>query len=292
MSLRHVLSAALVCFAAACTGATINSGVGTTFPEHAPYYAGAAVVAGGERIGHLPITYQRGGSQPAIFDPAASGGSAVEALLAEMNAYLDSLGATVRLEPRVAQRGTAPDVQFGCDTDASGDCKDAFQSENEGDERKLQLAVGRPSDDWVAWLAPVLDSAQASSALVLTLEVAQHWPRQKGWRGNKEMELGSGYTVSLPWLTSLDKPIYVLELTGALVGRTGRAIRIGAEGLLARRTAFLLSAADVQALISDADMQQVRALRRDDLPGRPLVWQVALRSLVAQLSGRSDLAQR
>jgi hypothetical protein len=156
----------------------------------------------------------------------------------------------------------------------------------------LQLAVGRPSPEWVTSTAAALDAAQATRALVLTLEVAQHWPRQKNFRGDKQMELGTGYTVSLPWLTSLDKPISVLQLTGALVGRDGKAIRIGAEGLLARRTAFLLSAAGAQALVTDEDVEQVRTLRRTDLPGEPLVWQVALRSLVAQLAGRSDIALR
>jgi hypothetical protein len=277
---------------AACAGSTFNSGVGTSFPKHAPYYAGASVAGGGARIAHLPISYQRGATQPAIFEPSGGSGTAVGALLAEMNAYLDSLGATVRVTAAGTPPGAAPDVQFGCETDASGECVDAQGSVNEGDQRLLTLAVARPSPEWVAWTASALDGAQATSALVLTLEVAQHWPRQKNFRGDKEMELGSGYTVSLPWLTSLDKPISVLQLTGALMGHDGKAIRIGAEGLLARRTSLMLSAAGVQALISDDEVQQVRTLRRTDLAGQPLVWQVALRNLVAELTGRSDLALR
>ena len=63
-------------------------------------------------------------------------------------------------------------------------------------------------------------------------------------------------------------------------------MRIGAEGLLARRTPFAVSALGAQALISDEDVEKVRTARRDDLPGKPLVWQEALKSLVAQLSGK------
>jgi len=98
--------------------------------------------------------------------------------------------------------------------------------------------------------------------------------------------------VELPWLTSLETPVSVLQLTGALVGRDGRAVRIGAEGLLAKRTGLVASAFGLQALLSDEDVQQLRTTRRDDLAGRPLVWQAALRSLVAELTGRAELAPR
>ena len=43
-------------------------------------------------------------------------------------------------------------------------------------------------------------------------------------------------------------------------------------------------------LISDEDIERLRTLRREDLPGQPLVWQSALRTIVAQLTGRSDIA--
>ena len=90
----------------------------------------------------------------------------------------------------------------------------------------------------------------------------------------------------LPWLTSLETPVSVLQLTGAVMGRDGLAVRIGAEGMLARRTGLVMSGLGAQALISDDDVQQLRTLRREDLPGRPLVWQVALGQLVADLAGR------
>ena len=38
-------------------------------------------------------------------------------------------------------------------------------------------------------------------------------------------------------------------------------------------------------LLSDEDVQRARTLRREDLPGNPLAWQVALRTLVGQLTG-------
>jgi hypothetical protein len=104
----------------------------------------------------------------------------------------------------------------------------------------------------------------------------------------KEIRLGSDYTVGVPWLTSLERPIAVVQLTGAVIGRDGRAIRIGAEGMLAKRSNIALSAIGAQMLVTDDDIERLRTLRRDDLPGQPLVWQVALKQLVSQLTGRAE----
>jgi hypothetical protein len=277
------LAVCTVVVAGACAGSTLNSGVGDAMLDSAPYYAGT-LSADSARIGHWPVVYQRGGSQGELFDPEAGAGSAVARLLAEMNAYLDSLQVTARLTSAAKPSGIPPDVHFGCPVDATGDC---LPPERRPRDRGplMRLAVGRPSGDWVSWAQPLMDEAGAGRSLQITLEVGQYWPRQTNWRGSKEIELGTGYTKPLPWLTSLDDPVTVLQLTGALLGRDGRAIRIGAEGLVAHRTSFLLSALGAQRIISDGDVERVRSARREDLPGQPLVWQVALRRLVAGLTG-------
>jgi hypothetical protein len=74
------------------------------------------------------------------------------------------------------------------------------------------------------------------------------------------------------------------------VGRDGRAVRIGAEGLVARRTPLLASSAGAQSLLTDEDVAALRTARRADLPGAPLAWQVALRTLVGELAGRERVA--
>lgn len=266
----------------ASTGATFRSGVGDSFHEHAPYYAGTRTAD--SMIAHLPVHYQRGGSQSEIFDPAAAAGSPVAVLLQEMNAYLDSLSTPLR--PVAASVGTPPNVHFGCEADIGGECTNGPAAPFEWGKPRMRLAVGRPSADWTAAIAGAMSESGADRVLVITLEVGQLWPRQTNWRGSKAVELGTGFTMDLPWLSSLETPLTVLQLTGALMSPDGRAVRIGAEGMLARRTSILLTAFGAQVLITDEDVEQLRSSHRDDLPGRPLVWQVALRNLVEQLTGR------
>ena len=290
-AIRRLLSlpAILLLTACASTGATLGSGVGDAFLEDPPFYAGRAVTDDA-RTAALPIAYQRGAVHMASFDPSAAAGSPTAELLREMNAFLDSLVVETGMARVAPPAGTPPDVRFGCETDATDDCADRDENSalGRGGER-MRLAVGRPSKEWIAGLDAALGEAGAARVLSITLETGQYFVRQTGLRGNKSVRLGTGYTVELPWLTSLETPVSVVQLTGALVAPDGKAVRIGAEGLLARRTGFGISALGAQTLVTDEDIQRLRTLRREDLPGNPLAWQVAIRHLVAELAGKAEV---
>jgi hypothetical protein len=303
-AVRRLAALLLILGSAACatTGATLNSGVGDAFPEHPPYYAGttrAAVASDASRLGYLPIVFQRGASQSEIFDPKSAPGTPTASLLAEMNAYLDTLVGNGAVAARIAAPVgglalTPPDVRFGCLTDTGAPDDDCSVDPNSAlgrGRQQMKLAVGRPSPEWALRTGEAMSVAGANRAVVATLEIGQMMLRQSGLRGGKELELGTGHTARLPWLTSLETPVPVLQLTGALIDRDGKAIRIGAEAFHAKRTPFLLSGVGAQALLRDEDVNEARTARRDDLPGRPLAWQVALRNLVSQLTGR-ELAVR
>jgi hypothetical protein len=79
---------------------------------------------------------------------------------------------------------------------------------------------------------------------------------------------------------------------GALVVLGAACATTGAEGLFARSTGILVSSLGTQAVLTDEDVDRVRTLRRDELPGRPLLWQAAIRNLVAELTGRGEIAAR
>ena len=285
-TLVSVLAVFALLSGCATTGATFGSGVGDRNLQRPPYYAGSVVPSSAMPIARLPIAWQRGAGQEPMFEPQGGSGSAIARLLDEMSAYLDSLGGAVRIDAAAAQ-GTPPDVQFGCLIDASGECTNEVQvGVPASSEPTMRLAVGRPSTSWVASVAPALDATGAQSVLVLTLEIGQYWTRQKSWRGDKAVDLGTNHSQDVPWLTSLDAPVQVLQLTGALIGRDGRAIRIGAEGLFAQRTGLVASGFGLQEVLSDEDVERIRTLERADLPGRPLAWKVALRTLVGELTGQ------
>lgn len=280
---RLILLAALG-MSVGCAGATIGSGVGDRQLEHPPYYAGSGAAAA--RIVRYPIGFQPGASQAPMFDPASAAGTPVAALLAEMNRFADSVFAGAAV-PMPNDKGMlAPDTYFGCERDATDDCVARGDSVLGRRGTTMRLAVARPSGDWIRRHAALLDSANATHALLITLEVGQYWPRQSGWLGTKSVELGTDHRAEAPWLTSLETPVSVLQLTAALVDREGKAVRIGAEGLLAQRTPLVASAMGAQRLVTDADVERARAMRHEDRPGKPLVWKAALCQLVGDLAAR------
>ncbi len=289
--------------ACATTGATLGSGVGDAMLSRSPWYAGqrtTPVAAPGARVGVAPIAYQKRDGQGEVFDPSGAPGSAMATLLGEMNAYLDSLTAANGTQPirlleagpagaRPAMRGVQPDVRFGCLREGNlpgEDCVARGDSVlgREPNLNQMKLEVGRPSPEWVTWFAEETTNSGVAQALVITIEVGEYLVRQRGLSGQKSVDLGSNHVQELPWLTSLEQPVQVIQLTGALVGRDGKAIRIGAEGIVAKRTRIVASGFGLTELISDDDVAALRTRRRDDLPGRPLAWQEALRTLVKELT--------
>jgi hypothetical protein len=295
---------ALLAAGCATTGSTFGSGVGDTLVDHPPYYAGARttpVGVEGAQVGVFPVHFQPGDADASMFAPPWAAGSQLAALLGEMNGWLDSLTTSAGTRPvrlvddgRVSalaptSLGVPPDVRLGCETELDLPGEECHVPDPDlvalgRGPQYLKLSVGRPSRDWVAWAGGTMQDRGVSHALVLTLELSQFLPRQRGLRGEKYVELGTGHEEELPWLTSLETPLYVMQLTGALVDAEGRAVRIGVEGIKAKRTRFRVSALGAQELWSDEDVAELRSARREDLPGRPLAWQEAMSQLVAQLT--------
>lgn len=270
--------------ACASTGVTFQSGVGDRFMEEPPYYAGRPVVPDA-RIVVLPVHFQPGTSQPAAFDPSAAPGSAMATLVAETNAALDSVAESAGwVRTAITPQGTAPDVYFGCALDATNDCVARGDSVLGRRGTSMHLTLGRPSAEWIANLNRLFDQVGATHALLVTVELGQYWVRQSGLRGAKSVALGTEYSVELPWLTSLETPVSVLQLTAVLVDREGRGVRIGAEGIALRRTTLLASGIGLQRLFTDEDVELARSARRLDLPGEPVAWKVALGQLATRVS--------
>ena len=142
-----------------------------------------------------------------------------------------------------------------------------------------------PGLPWKEGLQQRLLEKQVRYALYITLGVSEYFPVQINWKGSKAVYLGTGYSMPLKWLTSLDDPIEVMHFAGALLDDRGKILRAGAEGFYAKPAAFWQSVFGFKPVHGAEDLESAFHKRRDDLSGRPLAWQVALRNLVIQLLG-------
>ncbi|MBL0940975.1 MAG: hypothetical protein IBJ03_18970 [Gemmatimonadaceae bacterium] len=281
-----VMAASMTATGCATTGATLGSGVGDAFLERAPWVAGKPLPPERGPLLVLPVAWQPSVTQPAFMDPSSAGGSPLAQLVDSLQRDLVRANLGKAANTFVGSHVIPPDVSFGCAL-VLDECDPQYAGEPRGRRGlRYRLAVGRPSAEWRAELQRQLDATGATHALFVSVEIAPWQVQQRGLRGTKVVPLGVGHEAELPWLTSLETPVAVLQLTGVVVDREGKAVRIAAAGMLPKRTPLLLSAVGAEALLQDADIASLLCATRDDVDGRPAVWRDALREVLQQLGLR------
>lgn len=238
-----------------------------------PYYIGAPTPAGVRPV-LLPVRVVAPEGLPEDWIPIEALERLAEEVEIEVAEILGVAGPVTGVT--VDARAVPPAVTFGCALDPVGECDE--------DSAHNELAVTDGTRSWGDRLAAEIGAGEDVFALSIEVRVVPQRIHQKNLAGKKEIRLGTGHVQPLPWLTSLDGPVWVVQLTGALVGRDGRALRAGAEGVWAVRTPFRASMVGAERLLTDDDVDAVRtSVHRDDLPDRPLAWKVAARRLVEGL---------
>jgi hypothetical protein len=263
---------------AAC--ATLRSYSSPRVLERPPYYDTYSdfSVPEGAAVGHLPIRVD------AVAVPDQRGRAALAPLLDAMNTYLDTARWSTRLESAPSPVTETPWVYVGSE-------RGLHQRTNlPSDSAAMPVMVIRslgPSRRWAERLRDIADRQKVAYVLVINLGGGEYYLRQLGGLTfRKELELGTGYRVPVGWLNALDQPVHVLHLTGLLLTRDGKVLRAGAEGIIAKRPNFLRTVVGIENPLTEDDIASVlTSLRRDDLEGQPLAWQVALQTLVRQLLG-------
>ena len=268
-----------------CAGLLKGMRIGTvTSVSRAPYYSGKVKLAT-NRIGHLPIVFDKR-LQKSIFDDERK--IVVQPVLNEMNAFIDKLGISKPLTEISLPTDDAPDIFVG--SEASDYSPVTYTTSDNDSKPDMIVYKYKPSQKWKEKMLQRAEAGNTDYILYITLGFSDYQVRQKDLLGRKELELGTGYAISVKWVSSLDTPAEVLHVCGALLDKNGKILRAGAEGILAKKTGFWLSALDVQEMLSPGDIQKfLKSERRNDLPHKPLIWQVSLLNLVTQLIQRPDL---
>jgi hypothetical protein len=245
-----------------------------------------ADVGGEVRLPVDPVLLLRGALDPELAGSLGYGQRAGEfaPIVTALNGALQDMGCCRYVAAPELPAG-APWVYVGS---AAGDFAPAESREQLLPQDRfppMVMHIRRPSPAWSQAMAAMLAREGAQYAVVVTLAVSQYPKGRQGVFGKKVM-LGTGYEEKIEFLTAEDKLLEVLQLTGVLVDAQGRVVRAGAEGILARDTPFAAQVFDVSRVLDDRTLERVLTKeRRNDLPGDPLKWEVALGNLVAQLRG-------
>lgn len=228
---------------------------------------------------------------PATLDRTLQQAFGYSGRLAELQPILDAVNA------RLAQRagtctplagqspdpGSAPRVYVGTADSEFAPPEAADQRLPTDRFAPMVLLLERPAPAWRRQVAALTQAAGRSHAIAIQLGISQY---AKGYSRpfRKSVQLGTGNSQPIRFLTSEDKPVDVLHLTGVLLDAGGTPVRAGAEGVILRDTPFLAQAFDVSRLFDESELHGVlHDARRADLPGAPLSLEVALDNVLAQL---------
>jgi hypothetical protein len=210
----------------------------------------------------------------------------LQPLAAAINAYLDSVGEYHILPDSIVSEKGAPSVHVGSSEGESAPPAAEMMREEHDKYPPMVIHIQRPSKEWRAKLAELLDNSNAQYMLVINLGFSEYPKSDKGMFG-KKVVLGTGYERDIRFLSAEDKPVEVLQLTGILLDSGGNILRAGAEGLFHEDTPFWAQVMELKKAIDDRTLQRlVSEERREELPGQPLVWQAGLQNLLANLLGR------
>lgn len=303
MSPRSFLARALPLAAVALIAAPLASPLEAQYStsghqkDKPPYYHGKRTPVGA-RIAWAPVltpatraAFTRRGDAPS---------GPMQALLDTLNA---SLAAMMKDAPRVSDERLAtliegsPEIRFGCEQELFGEATRTGQWYHsagcvEPEDKNLlrnSLWVQSGTKDWRKRAAAAMAGDSAQYLLLLSLRIGDQYP-WSGWRG-KGIRLGTGYDAELPWLSAVDKPVTVVQLVGTVVDREGKPVRSGAEGLFASKPGGITFLLGGQQAVSDKQLAELlAATRREDLPGKPQAWEVALRTLVSELTNQDPVA--
>lgn len=272
--MRSICRLVLLVLCAAFTTPTLAATQRGAF-ERAPFYDGKVPSELGS-VGYAGVTFR---DQSGSLDPTPARSPALAALVDSLNAALDDLALSredLSRLPVALPADDGPEISFGCRRGGVDD--DGFpRSADEIDPReprRMAFEVDGPGKRWREAVAP------HGAMLVVELRFGEYWVRQKDSKGGKQIELGTGRAAPVAWLTSLDDPVQVLQLTAALVSREGKVLRVGAEGLTARRTSFKASVAGLQEVLTEEELAAIAAVPAD---GQLPAWRTALASLVTQM---------
>ncbi len=212
----------------------------------------------------------------------------LQPLIAAMNQYLDSLQWSPVIESgqlSAINKG-APYLFVGsAESEIAPPSADMLREEFDKFP-PMVMHVDKPSKEWKSLLAEQLDQTGSEYALALWIGFNEYPKANKGVF-KKKVVLGTGYEPEIRFLSAEDKPVEVLQITGLILNKKGDVIKAGAEAFLYEDTPFWAQVLEVSRSIDDNTIQQsVVDIRRDDLPGKPIAWKVALFHLLETLSQR------
>lgn len=239
-----------------------------------------------DRLVHAPLMFDKEMSEEFFYQGREI---VLQPLMDAMNQYLNSLAWSEPTTFSLATRGL-PYLFVGSSEAETAPPVTMMMREDHDEYPPMALYLEKPSKAWRQSFSEQMAEQDADFALLLWVGLTEYPKADKGLF-KKKVVLGTDYEHEIRFLSAIDKPVEVLQVTGILLDREGNVIRAGAEGFLHEDSPFWVQALEAGTTIDDNTIEKLfTEERREDLPGRPLTWKVAMENLVSQLTKRAKIS--
>lgn len=236
-----------------------------------------------DRLTHAPLLFDKDMSEEFFYQGREI---VLQPLMDVMNQYLDSLAWSQPMAFSIPQEGL-PWLFVGSSEAETAPAVTMMMRDDHDEYPPMALYMEKPSKEWKQSFAQMMTEQEADYALLFWIGLTEYPKADKGMF-KKKVILGTNYEHEIRFLSAVDKPVEVLQLTGVLMDKDGNVMRAGAEGFLHEDSPFWVQVLDAGTTIDDNAIQKLfTEERREDLPGRPLAWKVAVDNLVSQLTNRA-----
>lgn len=207
-------------------------------------------------------------------------------ILDHFEVYLDSLGWLYRLDDETLKSPGAPYVYAGSAEGETAPPHAHLLREDHEEYPPMVLHVNKSSKQWKKSYTEKMAAANADYMILIRVGFSEYPKADKGLF-KKKVVLGTGYEREIRFLSAIDKPVEVLQLTGVILNKKGDVMKAGAEVFLHQDAPFWAQVFDLGKAIDDETLQNViLEEKREDLPGQPPAWQVAIYHLMQNLTER------
>ena len=251
-----------------------------------------SAVARTDRLPEAPFykTYRKGSGEPepAVVlplraDPKAA--ARLEKLRSAIDEYLATQSCCLSAHNQLPNAG-APWLYVGSSEGEDVPMEAAGFREEFEKYPPMIVHFVKPKPNWTHELQKLAHSEQARRVVVTQLDFVQYPKADKGFFG-KKVVLGSQHEDKVRFLSALDKPIEVLQLSGVVFDENGAELCAGAEGIVGSDAPFWVQVLEAGKDIDDDTLDHVlHHERRQDIPGAPLNWQAAADQLMWNLLRR------
>lgn len=167
-----------------------------------------------DRVSHTPLMIDKAMSEEFFYQGRDQ---ILQPLMDSMNQHLDSLSWSQSLAVSLPETGLPYLFVGSSDAETAPDATMMMMEEHH-EYPPMALYLEKPSREWKSVYTQIMPEQEMDYAILIWIGLTEYPKADKGLF-KKKVILGTGYEREIRFLSAVDKPVEVLQLTGVLMDK-------------------------------------------------------------------------